>query len=434
MRIEQLARKNELKARGTLLMALPDKHQLKFNINKYAKTLMEAIEKRLQKLISQLEILREYLSQEDINLKFLKSLPIEWRTNTLIWRNKTDLEDQILDDLFNSLKIYEAEVKSLSTTSPTIQNIAFVSSQNTDSTNESVSDIASVSAASTKVPIFALPNMVMLTIRARRFLQRTGRNLGANGTTSIWFDMLKVECYNCHRRGHFARECKLPKDNRNKKLQRRNVLVETSTSNALVSQCDGVRSYDWSFLAEEKPTNYALMAFTSSSSSSFDNETKVNHQRLVPHGVYKPYSLLRRHIKRRPSPPASNFHQKVTTAKAPQIGVTLGNPQHVLKDKEVIDSGFSRHMTGNMSYLSDFEEINGGYVAFGGNPIGGKITGKGKIRIDTECIILSFDFKLPDEHHVLLRVPRENNMYNVDLKNIVPSGDLTCLFCKGNIR
>nr|GEW55478.1 ribonuclease H-like domain-containing protein [Tanacetum cinerariifolium] len=72
-----------------------------------------------------------------------------------------------------------------------------------------------------------------------------------------------------------------------------------------------------------------------------------------------------------------------------------------------------------MSYLSNFEEINGGYVAFGGNPKG-----------DTECIVLSPEFKLPDENHTLLRVSRENNMYNVDLKNIVPSGDLTCLFTK----
>nr|GEV93935.1 hypothetical protein [Tanacetum cinerariifolium] len=80
----------------------------------------------------------------------------------------------------------------------------------------------------------------------------------------------------------------------------------------------------------------------------------------------------------------------------------------------------------NMSYLSDFEELNGGYVAFGGNPKGAKIS-------DTECIALSPEFKLPDENQVLLRVPRENNMYNVDLKNIVPSGDLTYLFAKATL-
>nr|GEU93379.1 hypothetical protein [Tanacetum cinerariifolium] len=224
---QRLAKKNELKARGTLLTTLPDKHQLKFNIYKDAKSLMETIKKRfggnketkkvqktllkqqyenftgsssksldqihdrLQKLISQLEILAEFLSQEDINLN----------------------------------------------------------------TNESVSAITSVSAASTKVLVYALPNvdnlnaddleeidlkwqMAMLTMRAKMFLQRTERNLGANGTTSTGFDMSKVKCYNCHRRVHFAREC----------------------------------SYDWSFQADEEPTNYALMAFTSSSSSSSNNK------------------------------------------------------------------------------------------------------------------------------------------------------------------
>nr|GEX94566.1 hypothetical protein [Tanacetum cinerariifolium] len=186
-----------------------------------------------------------------------------------------------------------------------------MSSQNTDSTNESVSAVPSVFATSTKPSAYILPNvdnlsnaviysffasqsnspqldnddlkqiiaddleemdlkwqMAMLTMRARRFLQRTGRNLGANGTTFIGFDMPKVKCYNCHRRGHFARECRSPKDTKNKDTQRRNVPVETSTSNALVSQCDGVGIYDWSFQADEEPTNYALMAFTSSSSTS----------------------------------------------------------------------------------------------------------------------------------------------------------------------
>ncbi|GJR68908.1 hypothetical protein Tco_0014973 [Tanacetum coccineum] len=117
---EKLARKNELNARGTLLMALPNEHQLKFNSYKNAKSLMEAIEKRfggnkeskktqktllkkqyenfngssseglnqtydrLQKLISQLEILGETISQEDMNLKLLRSLPSKWKTHTFI--------------------------------------------------------------------------------------------------------------------------------------------------------------------------------------------------------------------------------------------------------------------------------------------------------------------------------------------------------------
>nr|GEV93008.1 hypothetical protein [Tanacetum cinerariifolium] len=210
----RLARKKKLKARGTLLMALPDKHQLKFNIHKYAKTLMEEIEKRLHKLISRLEILGESLSQEDINLKLLRSLPTEWRTHTLIWRNKTDLEEQRLDDLFNSLKIYKARVKSSSFASTSTQNIDFVSSQTTNSTNDPVSVVATISATSTKIYVSALPNVdtlsnaqiyaddleeidlkwkiAMLTVRARRFLQRTRRNFGSNGPTSMGFDMSKV--------------------------------------------------------------------------------------------------------------------------------------------------------------------------------------------------------------------------------------------------
>nr|GEY41386.1 ribonuclease H-like domain-containing protein [Tanacetum cinerariifolium] len=138
---QKLARKNELKARGTLLMALPYKHQLKFNSHKDAKTLMEEIEKRfggnteikkvqktllkqqfkkffgsssegldqihdmLQKLVSQFEIHGVSLSQEDVNLKFLRSLPSKWKTHTLIWRNKTDLEDNLLVNIF-SLMLY----------------------------------------------------------------------------------------------------------------------------------------------------------------------------------------------------------------------------------------------------------------------------------------------------------------------------------------
>ncbi|GJU30543.1 ribonuclease H-like domain-containing protein [Tanacetum coccineum] len=147
--------------------------------------------------------------------------------------------------------------------------------------------------------------------------------------------------------------------------------------------------------------------------------------------------------------------------------VHAGNPEQDLQEKGIFDSGCSRHMTGNKSYLTDFKEINGGFVAFGGNSRGGNITGKGKIRTgkldfedvyfvkelkfnllsvsqicnkknsvlftDTECVVLSSDFKLLDESQVLLRVSRKHNMYSVDLKNIVPSGGLTCLFARATL-
>nr|GFB97028.1 hypothetical protein [Tanacetum cinerariifolium] len=187
---------------------------------------LNQIHDRLQKLVSQLEIHGVSLSQEDVNLKFLRSLPSEWKTHTLIWHNKTDLEDKSLDDLFNSLKIYESEVKHSSSQSSDSHNIAFVSTTQADNTNDSVSAAVSVSAVGAKLSASTLPNvhslsnidaddleemdlkwqMAMLTMRARKFLQKTGRNLGVNGHTSMGFDMAKVECYNCHIKGHFARE------------------------------------------------------------------------------------------------------------------------------------------------------------------------------------------------------------------------------------
>ncbi|GJZ74088.1 retrovirus-related pol polyprotein from transposon TNT 1-94 [Tanacetum coccineum] len=204
---------------------------------------------RLQKLISQLEIHGESILQEDVNQKFLRSLSPEWNTHTIIWRNKPEIDTLSLDDLYNNLKIYEAEVKITSRSSTNTQNVAFVSSNNTSSTNGEVNTAHGVTTASTQatavnsttidnlsdVVICAFfasqPNslhldnedlqqinldgleemdlrwqMGMLTIRARRFLKNIGRKLTVNGTETIGFDKSKVECYNCHKRGHFARE------------------------------------------------------------------------------------------------------------------------------------------------------------------------------------------------------------------------------------
>nr|GEY46657.1 ribonuclease H-like domain-containing protein [Tanacetum cinerariifolium] len=332
----------------------------------------------------------------------------------------------------------------------------------------------------------------MLTMRARRFLQKTGRNLGDNRVTSMGFDMSKVECYNCHRKGHFARECRSPKDSRRSSAtepQRRTNLVENSTSNALLSQCNGIGCYDWSYQAEEEPANFALMAITSSSSSS-DNrpsapiiedwvsdskdESETNDPQSVPSFVQSSeQALVVSAAKGKKGkwvwrPKCPTLDHDFRTISASMILKQFDYNDALGRSKSgVIKSGCSWHMTGNMSYLSDFEELNGGYVAFGGNTKGDKIYGKGKIKTgkldfedvyfvkelkfnlfsvsqmcdkknrvlftDTECLVLTPDFKLLDESQVLLRIPRENNMYNVNLKNIVPSRDLTCLFAKATI-
>ncbi|GKA80276.1 ribonuclease H-like domain-containing protein [Tanacetum coccineum] len=110
--------------------------------------------------------------------------------------------------------------------------------------------------------------MAMLTMRSMRFLKSTGRKLTMNGIEIIRFDKSKVECYNCHKRGHFARECMALRNQENRNRENtRSVPVETTTSNALIS-CDGLGDYDWSDQAEEGPTNFVLMAYSSTSSNS----------------------------------------------------------------------------------------------------------------------------------------------------------------------
>nr|GFA69321.1 hypothetical protein [Tanacetum cinerariifolium] len=285
---QKLARKNELKARGTLLTALPDKHQLKFTSHKDAKTLMEAIEKRFGGNIETKKVQKTLLKQQyenftDVNLKFLRSLPSEWKTHTLIWRNKADLEEQSLDDFTTKLVSVTASVYVVCTKMPmsSLPNVdslsntviySFFASQST-SPQLDKEDLKQINVDDLEEMDLRW-QMAMLNMRVRRFLQKTGKNLRANGPTSMGFDMSKVECYNCHMKGHFARKCRSPKDSRRNgtaKPQRRTVPVETSTSNALVSQCDRVDTYKWSYQAEEEPANFPLMAFSSLSSSS-DNE------------------------------------------------------------------------------------------------------------------------------------------------------------------
>nr|GEZ66913.1 hypothetical protein [Tanacetum cinerariifolium] len=255
----------------------------------HAKTPMEAIEKRFCGNTKTKKVQKTLLKQQFENFtgsSYEGLDQIHDRLQNL--RNKVELEEQSLDDLFNSPKIYKTKVKLSSFTNTASQNLAFVSSSHTDSTTESVSAVASVFATCAKLPASPLPNvdslsnaviysffasqstspqldnkelkqidvddleemdlrwqMAMLTMRARRFLQKTGKNLVVNRPTSMGFDMSKVECYNCHRKGHFARECRSFKDPRRP------------------------GSYDWSYQVEEEPANFALMDFSSSSS---DNE------------------------------------------------------------------------------------------------------------------------------------------------------------------
>nr|GEU42456.1 hypothetical protein [Tanacetum cinerariifolium] len=295
--------------------------------------------------------------------------------------------------------------------------------------------------------------MAMLTMRAGRFLQKTSIKLGANEPTSMGFVMSEVECFHCQRNGHFARECRFPKDSRRLESDCKswppsslydrfqlsgryhvvpplytgtfmspkpdllfNIAPTTVETDHLASTCSGkrrnrracfickcvdhlIKDYDFHAKKMASPTlrNYAYkgnhqqnaslthkhpqkhmvpIVVLPQSKPVFNTAVRpvsaaipkimVTRPRHAHPTVTKSKSPIRRHITRCQSPKTSNS----------PLRVTAGNPQHALKDKGVIDSGCSRHMTGNMSYLSDFEELNEEYVAFGGNPKGGKITDK----------------------------------------------------------
>nr|GEW48152.1 hypothetical protein [Tanacetum cinerariifolium] len=277
---EKAQRRLELKARSTLLMGIPNEHQLKFNSIKDVKSLLQAVEKRfggnaankktqrnllkqqfkffaassldvldqtfdrLQKLISQLEIHGESISQEDMNQKFLRILSPEWNTHTIAWRNKPEIDTLSLDDLYNNLKIYEPEVKGTSSSNINTQNIAFTQATAVNSTTIEILIDAVLFAFFVSQPNSLQLNnedlqqihpndleemdlrwqMAMLTMRERRFLKNTRREYSMNDNETIGAPRSQ--------------------DTKQRESTRSTVPVETPTSATLVS-CDGFGGYDW---------------------------------------------------------------------------------------------------------------------------------------------------------------------------------------------
>ncbi|GJY23279.1 L-gulonolactone oxidase 3 [Tanacetum coccineum] len=352
-------RRNDVKARTTLLLALPDEHQLRFSKYDNAKELWESILKtfsgnkatkktkknqlkqqygnfkaegsetleqtfnRLQAIVSHLEFMDVPIEKDDLNQKFLTSLAPEWLMYTIVWRNRDDLDTMSLDDLYNHLKVYEPEVQKKAGSNS--QNMAFISLSNTSSGKGEVPTASvptansQVSTVSTEVAAASLShdticayiatqlsgsqikyeditqideddieemdikcNLALLSLRADRFWKKTSKKITIQGSDVAGFDKSKVECFNCHKMGHFARERRAPRsqDRGKRESYRNDPKVEEPAPKALMA-IDGI-GWDYSYMANEDENHalvaddvviieFALMAMSSSSSSS-DNE------------------------------------------------------------------------------------------------------------------------------------------------------------------
>nr|GEX98837.1 hypothetical protein [Tanacetum cinerariifolium] len=272
-------RRNDVKARTTLLYALPDEHQLRFIKYETAQELWGVILKTFggneaTKKTKKNQLKQQYdIEQDDLNQKFLTSLTPEWIMYTIVWRNRDDLDTMSLDDVYNHLKVYKPEVQKKSESNS--QNMAFISSAKTSSGKGKI-NTASIPTASTQVST-ASADVAAASISH----DTTRKKITIQGTDVAGFDKSKVECFNCHKMGHFARECRAPRsqDRSRRENYEQGSKVEEPAPKDLMA-IDGI-GWDWSYMANKKE-NHALVAndeapieFALMDKSSLSSENEV---------------------------------------------------------------------------------------------------------------------------------------------------------------
>ncbi|GJY83610.1 ribonuclease H-like domain-containing protein, partial [Tanacetum coccineum] len=304
---EKTKKKNNVKARGLLLIALLNEHQLTNIQYPDAKSMFAAIEtrfrgnaatkktllkqqyenfsatsaesldsifNRLQKIVSRLAILGVIIAQEDLNLKFLSSLPPEWNTHVVVWMNKPEIETMSIDDLYNNFKIVEQKIKKTVGTSSGGQNLAFMTTPNSSSTNDANTAYSQVNTASPSdleqiheddLEAMDLKRQLsLLSVRAKKYYQKIGKKIFINGNDIAGYDKSKVECYNCHKLGHFARECRASRSKETKKTlprQYSEVYTDKTCSKTCLNNYETLKKQYDDLLAKQHQTNFKAATY-----------------------------------------------------------------------------------------------------------------------------------------------------------------------------
>ncbi|GJS95314.1 ribonuclease H-like domain-containing protein [Tanacetum coccineum] len=236
------ARRNQERIKSILLLAIPDEYLFKFHNVPDAKSLWAALKSRFGGNEESKKMQKNVLKHQFENFVTASNETLDKAYDR--FQKLINIDEIDIDDLYNNLRVYEDEMKKSSTFSSNTQNLAFLSSKNTNSTNE----ISTASGDFGQMDGDDLEELdlrwqlAMFTVRVKKFIQRTRRNMDFKEKRHVSLDKSKIECYNCHRKGHFAREC------RSGRSQGRRPYGDNGRSNAQTTESslaqDGLGGYD----------------------------------------------------------------------------------------------------------------------------------------------------------------------------------------------